>query len=144
MFYKHTQIGQLMIVVAIILTVYFVYIFQHAGYEPVLITVSVLVLLLLASFSTLTVMIDQEYLRIKFGYGIYCKRFKLKDITSVKTAKNHWYYGWGIRYWMKPKMWIFNVSGFDAVEIKLKNGKVFRIGTDEPEVLEQVIIQSIK
>ena len=133
-----------MIVVAIILTVYFVYIFQHAGYEPVLITVSVLVLLLLASFSTLTVMIDQEYLRIKFGYGIYCKRFKLKDITSVKTAKNHWYYGWGIRYWMKPKMWIFNVSGFDAVEIKLKNGKVFRIGTDEPEVLEQVIIQSIK
>ncbi len=47
-----------------------------------------------------------------------------------------WYYGWGIRGWLWPKMWIYNVSGFDAVEIKLKNGKMYRIGTDEPKKLE--------
>ncbi|MFH1142616.1 MAG: hypothetical protein V1695_02790 [Candidatus Uhrbacteria bacterium] len=141
--YKHTQIGKLMIVVAVLLAVYFGFIFQYAGYEPVLVIVSVLVLLLLASFSTLTVMIDEEYLRIKFGYGIFSKRLKLDQIDSEKAVKNHWYFGWGIRYWVRPKMWIFNVSGFDAVEIKMKNGKVFRIGTDEPEALEQAITQSI-
>jgi hypothetical protein len=41
-------------------------------------------------------------------------------------------------------MWIYNVSGFDAVEITMKNGKIYRIGTDEPLKLEQAISQSKK
>ncbi|MEK7656054.1 MAG: hypothetical protein AAB386_05245 [Patescibacteria group bacterium] len=36
-------------------------------------------------------------------------------------------------------MWIYNVSGFDAVEIILKNGKIYRIGTDVPKELEVAI-----
>jgi len=39
---------------------------------------------------------------------------------------------------------IFNVSGFDAVEIKMKNGKIYRIGTDEPEKLKNVVTQVIE
>jgi hypothetical protein len=41
-------------------------------------------------------------------------------------------------------MWIYSVSGFDAVEIKMKNGKRYRIGTDEPKNLEQAITASTK
>ena len=36
-------------------------------------------------------------------------------------------------------MWIFNVFGFNALEIQMKNGKIYRIGTDEPEKLETAI-----
>ena len=107
-------------------------------------TVMVLILSILASFVSLRVIVDGTYLRIKFGYGIYQKKFSLNNIVSAKTVKNHWYYGWGIRVWFWPKMWIYNVSGFDAVEIKLKNGKTYRIGTDEPKKLEEVILHSIK
>ncbi|MEE9525860.1 MAG: hypothetical protein V3V78_04615 [Candidatus Woesearchaeota archaeon] len=89
-------------------------------------------------------MIDKEYLRIKFGYGIFKKRFALKEIISARTVRNHWYYGWGIRIWFWPYMLIYNVSGFDAVEIKMKNNKIYRIGTDEPTKLERAITQSIK
>jgi hypothetical protein len=89
-------------------------------------------------------MIDENYLKIKFGYGIFRKSFKLNEIYSAKTVKNHWYYGWGIRLWLWPKMWIFNVSGFDAVEIKMKNGKIYRIGTDEPIQLESAILEAIE
>ena len=89
-------------------------------------------------------MIDENYLRIKFGYGIFRKRFELKEIASAKAVKNHWYYGWGIRVWFRPRMVIFNVSGFNAVEIKMKNGKLYRIGTDEPKDLEYAILQSIE
>jgi len=46
---------------------------------------------------------------------------------------NHWYYGRGIK--LTPHGWLFNVSGFDAVEIQLKNGRKYRIGTDEPDAL---------
>jgi hypothetical protein len=55
-------------------------------------------------------------------------------------VKNKWYFGWGVRRWFWPKMWIYNVSGFDAVEIVLKNGNIYRIGTDEPEKLERAIL----
>jgi hypothetical protein len=40
-------------------------------------------------------------------------------------------------------MWIYNVSGFDAVEILMKSGKRYRIGTDQPEELVQTILQPI-
>lgn len=153
MIYKHTQIGYLMIVVTLAVTVLFVRAHIMASAEPpsvdsgtnLLVTATMaLILLVLASFVSLQVSIDEKYLRIKFGYGLYRKKFFLADIISAKTVKNRWYYGWGIRGWLWPGMWIYNVSGFDAVEIKLKNGKTYRIGTDEPKELEQVLRGFIK
>ena len=44
---------------------------------------------------------------------------------------------------MWPRMWIYNVAGLDAVEIKLRNGKTYRVGTDEPKKLEQAILRKI-
>ena len=35
--------------------------------------------------------------------------------------------------------WLFNVSGLQAVEIFLRSGKKYRIGTDEPERLVEAI-----
>ncbi|GAI51787.1 unnamed protein product [marine sediment metagenome] len=69
------------------------------------------------------------------------KRFKLNEIESCQVVKNHWYYGWGIR--LTPHGVLYNVSGFDAVEIKLRTGKKFRIGTDVPQELEEAIRQAI-
>ena len=103
----------------------------------------VFILVILASFVSLQVIIDGKYVRMKFGYGMYQKKFLLHDILSAKTVKNRWWYGWGIRWWLWPKMWIYNVSGFDAVEITLKNGKMYRIGTDEPHTLEQAILHAM-
>jgi hypothetical protein len=143
MHYKHTQIGKLMITIMIIMGCYFIYLFTQFGLDLVFGLVSALVVFLLASFSSLTAEVGDTSLRIKFGYGIYRKKFLLERIESAKAVRNHWYYGWGIRYWMKPKMWIFNVSGFDAVELRMKGGNIYRIGTDEPEELEQAINQVI-
>ena len=116
----------------------------QAGLETILMAVVSLIMVIIASFAYLNVMIDENYLRIKFGYGLFRKRFELKKIISAKIVKNHWYYGWGIRFWPWPHMWIYNVSGFDAVEIKMKNGRRYRVGTDEPQKLEAAIMQAIK
>lgn len=151
--YKHTQIGYLMLVVTLAVLAFFIRVQIMARAEPpsadsgtnLLVTATMaLILFILASFWSLQVGIDEKYVRIKFGYGIYRKKFLLSDILSAQAVKNHWYYGWGIRGWLWPKMWIYNVSGFDAVEIKLKNGKTYRIGTDEPKKLEQAILHSIE
>jgi plasmid stabilization system protein ParE len=46
-------------------------------------------------------------------------------------------YGWGIR--LTPSGWMFNVSGLDAVELTLRSGKRFRIGTDDPRDVIQAL-----
>ena len=104
----------------------------------------VFMLLILLLFGSLTVETDKNYLRIKFGIGVIRKYFPLNEITSAKAVRNHWYFGWGIRLWLWPQMVIFSVSGFDAVELRMKNGRIFRIGTDEPEHLERAITQASK
>jgi hypothetical protein len=104
----------------------------------------VVVLFILTSFTTLQVRIDTTYLHVKFGYGIFKKKFSLHDITSAKTVRNPRRCGRGIRIKFWPKTVIYNVSGFDAVEITLKNGKRYRIGTDEPKKLEQAIVKGMR
>lgn len=104
----------------------------------------VFILITLASFASLTIMLDSKFLYVHFGYGIFKRQFSLSEMASVKVVKNHWYYGWGIRLWLWPKMWIYNVSGFDAVEIVLKNGRIFRVGTDDAKNLQQAIAHAVQ
>ncbi len=139
--YKHTQIGYLIIVVLIATALLFGGTMLYVPFHWGLLLLLIVILAILASFSSLTVMVDKESLSICFGYGIYKKQFLLKDIVSAKRVKNHWYYGWGIRFWLWPKMWIYNVSGFDAVELVMKDGKVVRIGSDDVGELEKAILK---
>lgn len=115
----------------------------NSGTNFVFTAIMSFIVFMLASFSTLKVSIDESSLRIKFGFGIFSKKFALNQIASVQAVQNRWYYGWGVRLWFWPKMWIYNVSGFQAVQITMKNGEVYRIGTDVPEALETAIQQSI-
>ena len=146
--YKHTQIGYLMLAVFAFMLVLFAWLQITARAEPpsyysgtnfAMTAIMVLILFILASFSTLTVVMNIQVLKIYFSWGIFRKEFTINEIVSVAQVKNQWYCGWGIRLRIWPRMWIFNVSGFDAVEIKMKDGKIYRIGTDEPEKLETAI-----
>ena len=141
--YKHTQIGYLILFVLLAVIILFGSILVQAEFNSIILITMILIVIIVASFASLTVMIDKKYLTIKFGYGIYKKRFLLKDISSARMVKNQWYYGWGIRVWLWPRMIIYSISGFDAVEISMKDKKIYRIGTDEPQRLEQEILQSI-
>ena len=105
--------------------------------------VSVLLVLAacLALFCTLTVEIDREFLSVRFGPGLIRKKFALGDIAEYRPVRNSWRYGWGIR--LTPHGWLFNVSGLSAVEIQLKNGRKYRIGTDVPDELIRELRRSL-
>ena len=92
---------------------------------------------ILSVFSSLTSSVTDKYVKIWFGPGIINKTFYLKDIESTHVTKTPWYYGWGIRG-IKGGL-LFNVSGFYSVELQMKNVKIYRIGTDEPEKLKEAI-----
>jgi len=111
--YKHTQIGYLMLVITLAVLVFFAWLQITARAEPpsyysgtnfAITAIMALILFILASFSTLTVFIDEQFLKISFGWGIFRKNFPISEIATVRKVKNHWYYGWGIRLWFWPKM----------------------------------------
>ena len=57
----------------------------------------------------------------------------LADVTAARKVRNHWYAGWGVR--IIPRGRLYNVGGLDAVELEMDNGRVVRVGTDQPDAL---------
>lgn len=133
--YQHTQRGTLILSVMAVGLVLTASIFLVvAGSRPAAAAIcgSVIGILLVAAFlfRSLSVEVSSESVALRFGSGPIRKNFAIADIAEVRAVRNRWYYGWGIR--LTPHGWLFNVSGLDAVEVRLAGGRKFRIGTDEP------------
>ena len=82
---------------------------------------------------SLTVRISPSDIALSFGVGLIQKSFPTGDICSARIVRNRWYHGWGVRKIRGG--WLYNVSGYDAVEIQFKNERKYRIGTDQPKEL---------
>jgi hypothetical protein len=138
--YRHTQIGYLTLIVLLVAALG---IFALGPRSPLLVTLSVAVLLLISAalFSSLTVQISDGELRFHFGPGFWRKRFPLTEIAAAGVTRSLWWEGWGIR--ITPRGMLYNISGTAAVEIALRSGQHFRIGTDEPEALAQAVRMAI-
>ena len=145
MLYKHTQKAVLvMTLLAMSIALCLVVAGTNGWNTPVgysLYGVIILLSVLLWLFGSLTVEIDSEQLRHYFGPGFWNKTYLLREIESVKQVRNSWIFGWGIR--LTPHGWLYNVSGLDAVEIKLRSGRKFRIGTDDPLGIVEAISKKI-
>ena len=105
-----------------------------------MILVPIVAIALAIIFHSLTVEISDRELRWHFGPGLRSYSLALDEISSVTIVRNHWWNGFGIR--MAPGFRLYNVSGLDAVELRLKSGEVRRIGTDDPQGLAGAIEQS--
>ena len=88
-------------------------------------------------FWGLTVEVNKDVVGLYFGLGIIRRNIRREDIAMVTQVRNRWWWGFGIRW--TPHGWMWNIAGLDAVELTYHNGKMFRIGTDEPEALLEVL-----
>jgi hypothetical protein len=132
--YEHTQAGYLAVLVLIWFVMLFGLVLVLAdGEEPATLAVLGASFLVVGAvvvwFNWLTVVVDAGRVTVSFGRGWPRRRIEVRDITAFRPVRNRWWYGMGIR--KIPGGWMFNVWGFDAVEVEQSNGKKFRIGTDE-------------
>jgi energy-coupling factor transporter transmembrane protein EcfT len=137
--YRHTQRGTWLLAIFAAAIFILVVISSFQGWRWTSAIVLMLLLIIAFLFPSLTVEVGDGRVRCWFGSGLIGRTFDLTEITGVKAVRNRWYYGWGIRY--TPYGWLFNISGLDAVELTLRSGKHFRIGTDEPDKLVLAIRQ---
>ena len=138
MHYKHTQIGYFMIVCGAIALVIALEVFFRKATVTSMLGGLAAIFVIIGLFATLTVEIRDGLLRFRFGLGLIRKKLKVAEIESCEVVRNPWYYGWGIH--ATGKGWVYNVSGFEAVEIFMSDGRRLRIGTDEPDLLRKAIL----
>jgi len=134
--YQHTQVGWWIFVLAVPSTVVAAALALRDSVAGGVI-VGVLATFILFSPFSLTTAVSDDDVQVWFGIGLIRRRITLDRITSARPVGNNWIFGWGVR-WI-PGGWLWNVSGLDAVELALVNGRRFRIGTDEPEQLAAAI-----
>ena len=139
--YKHTQIGYFLLIVYSVVVLFLGYFNIMTNFHPLALIGLIIILIVLVTFSRLTVTVDGQMIKIQFGLRIIRKTFPLKEIEAYRVVKNPWYYGWGIRF--TPRGWLFNVSGFSAIELQMKSGKRYRIGTDDPDNLAKALDEAI-
>ena len=135
--YSHSQFGTLVVATIIPVMVLLLAIYVMTGFLPFLPFVFVAFLLLTALFYRLEVEVTRELVVVRFGVGLVRKTFATADIVGALPVRNKWWYGFGIR--LTPHGWLFNVSGLDAVEIAMRCGKHYRIGTNEPVALARAV-----
>ena len=139
--YKHTQGGRIMVLSAVGLAagalVGYITTPAHVMFYPMALAAAVVYF----GFRDLTVEVDHEAVRLTFGVGLVKKSFPLAGINSVEQVRNSWLHGWGIHY--IGDGWLYNVAGYDAVELRFTDGGRARIGTDEPDALAAAIRERI-
>lgn len=150
--YRHTQIGRtiiwvigaIMLMDAVLLAVLLAV--SRGAAAVVMLPSGAVILILgivLALFYSLTVTVTPTAITLRFGIGLIRRRFLLADVAGVQRIRTRWWNGWGI-HGFPGVGWLYNVSGFDAVELKMHNGMKNAIGTDDPAGLEDAIRRTMR
>ena len=84
-------------------------------------------------FSRLTVSVTRDRVVASFLFGRPRRVIELADVAAVRRVRNLWWHGLGVR--KIPGGWMYNVWGFDAVELELTSGEIFRLGSNDPDAL---------
>lgn len=148
--YQHTQPAHV-IRIAMVLTLapmlLVMALVPNAGSAPafanaIVVGVAIIMAATAALFWSMTVTVTDAELVWHFGPGVIRKRVPLADIASCEPTRTSFWNGWGIHW--SPRGWVYNVSGFGAVEVHLKSGKALRLGTDEPDALAEAIRDAVR
>jgi hypothetical protein len=133
--FRRKQIGRASLSIAIFLIIWTAVFLSHSPLAAL--ATMILTALIGFTFSSMTVEIDAREVRWWFAPRIIRGRIDRKDVVSAQPVSSGWWRGWGIRYVQGG--WLFNVSGLQAVELRLRNGRRVLIGTDRPKEMVRAL-----
>ena len=88
-------------------------------------------------FVTLTVEVDADGVRLRFGIGLIRRSVAIADIVRCDVVRTPLWWGWGLHW--TPSGWLYNVSGRDAVRIDVRRERAVIVGSDDAAALKQAI-----
>ena len=143
--YRHTQIGWSLIAIVVGVGLLELTIVALSTISTLAITLAgalaAIFAVLLVMFATLTVTVDGKALHLWFGVGLLHRVVPLGDVVAARALRIPWWTGWGVR--AVSHGWLYRVGGRDAVELELENGRVVRVGSDEPAALLAAVKRTV-
>ena len=134
--YHHTQFAPLVIAIMLglaLMCIVGAYVSRLAAIRWSIGPLALVFVVVALIFSALTVTVSDTEVAWSFGPGLWGYSLPRSEIRSVAVVRNSWMNGLGIR--VGPGFRLYNVQGLDAVELRLKDGTVTRLGSDEAPAL---------
>ena len=136
--YRNIQLGYVLIAVFMLIAFGLLWSFIEGQLcSSAFAGLSLLNALICALFSTMTTKVDGAVIEWHFTFGFLRKSIPLAQVQSSQEIRNKVWWGIGIR--LIPDGWLYSVSGLDAVLLRLQDGTVYRVGTDEPKQFNAAI-----
>jgi hypothetical protein len=139
--YNHTQFSVFFTTVFGITLLFVLFLMLATGFSFITVLLFIFFVACLVTFTTLTVQVDANQVTLYFGIGRPRKALPREVIQNLRVVQNSPLLGWGIHWF--PSGWIYNVGGFEAVEIEMRDGRRLRIGSDEADDLAKAIEQAL-
>ena len=131
--YKHVQHAPLCLLLYVLAVVFLVLGLILKSEPPIpwlFPPISLLLLILAASFHHLTVEDQVDRLSVSFGpIRLFRRSIRYDDIISAEVGLTTLLDGWGIHMSLRGG-WVWNIWGRDCVVLRLRKG-ILRIGTDD-------------
>jgi hypothetical protein len=144
--YSHTQKAPLCLILygSALLCFALAWTVGSAAGNFIAVAVGLLIALLAPAFHHLTVEDQGDRLAIRFGpLPLFRRTVRYADIEKVEIGRTLILDGWGIHYSIRGG-WVWNLWGRDCVVVRLKNGSVLRIGTDDAANLARFLEEKIR
>ena len=144
--YEHTQNSPLWILLLLLAVMFFVVSgsIEEVWANWLMRGAGVIVVGLTTCFAYLRVAVDGDELKITYGpLPLFRQRLSLTDIVSAEPGRSKLIDGFGI-HWVPTRGWTYNLWGFECVELKLRQGQRFRVGTNDSEELASFLRSSIQ
>jgi hypothetical protein len=143
--YRHTQIGWSLIAIVVGVGLLELTIVALTTVSTLALTLAgalaAVFAVLLVMFASLTVVVEDKTLHLWFGAGLLRREVLLGDVVATRALRIPWWTGWGVR--AVSHGWLYRVGGRDAVEFELDNGRVVRVGSDEPAALLAAVAKAL-
>jgi hypothetical protein len=141
---KFVQFGTFSVVISLSLFVIFTILALTIGLEDISYFItfgitSLIMLFLLICFYRMVIEVNQTDLSFSMGIGLFKGQYRIENLKDCRPVVNSWINGIGMR--MISHGWLYNVSGYKAVELTFNNSdKVIRLGTDRPEEIALTVM----
>jgi len=131
--YKHKQYALFIFVVLAWIGGFVALAWNLIGADTPLMVFTGILILVAFIFHGLTIRVNSQTISWAFGPGVAGQTLQLDDIAEAKAVQNSFRHGIGMR--ITHDGWIYSVSGFSAVQLTLKDGMQYRLGTNDQQGL---------
>ena len=136
--YEHTQTARWLFVLMLPVIGFAIVARTEPGAQAAAVFAIAVAAVVLIVFTRLAIGVDAEGVRWSMGYGWPAGFIPAAEITRAEITRTNLLEGWGI-HWTIWHGWLWNVGGFQAVEICKTDGSSVTLGTDDPQGLLDAI-----